>query len=253
MGEMIEEKAVFASGSVWLAGAGPGNPDLLTLLAARAINEADVILYDALVGKPILQLAPKEKWEYAGKRRGDDKSVQQRINQRMIALAGQNKKVLRLKGGDPCMFARGGEEAEALAAAKVPFRIIPGITAGIAAMQQAGMTPTHRDYNHAVSFITGHAVDSAAPLLDWQGLAKGSPVLVLYMARHHLDSIARHLLAAGRKEDEPVAIIANATLPEQSVQYLTLGEAAQGKASPPDEADSPAPPTIITIGAKRCW
>src|SRR5438552_4118384 len=178
----------FAPGSVWLVGSGPGYPGLLSALALHALDHADIVVYDALVDPRILALArPGATLDFAGKRGGRPSPRQPDISARLIRLARAGRRVLRLKGGDPFVFGRGGEEALALAGAGVPFRIVPGITAGIGGLAYAGIPLTHRDTNSAVTLLTGHTSDGVAPDgLDWQALAKGSPVLVLYMASKHL-------------------------------------------------------------------
>ncbi len=240
--------AEFLSGSVWLAGAGPGDAGLLTLLAHYALKNADVILHDALISPSILALAGKgAKLEYAGKPYRGKKVSQDAIIARMIELARAGKKVLRLKGGDPCVFARGGEEAEALTQADVPFRMIPAVTAGIAALEYAGLPPTHRQVNHAITFITGHAAgEEEGNLINWQGIADGAPVLVFYMAGARLAEIAAKLLAAGRQPDEPVTIISAATTPDQKIRSISLAQAAASTIQPPS-------PAIIAVGAHKKW
>src|ERR1700743_1531950 len=162
------EMPVFDAGWVWLAGAGPGDAGLITLLGLHAIASADVILYDALVNESLLKFArPGTEVIYAGKRRGIASIKQGEISRQLVALARKNKRVLRLKGGDPFVFARGAEEALTLARANVPFRIVPGITAGIGGLAYAGIPVTHRDTNHAVTFITGHGADGKLTKLDW--------------------------------------------------------------------------------------
>src|SRR5476651_243143 len=216
-------------GWVWLVGAGPGDPGLITALGLQALSQADVILYDALVDETLLTLATAEKI-YAGKRAGVKSCKQDEISDLLVTLAKEGKRVLRLKGGDPFVFGRGGEEAQALARAGVPFRIVPGITAGIGGLAYAGIPVTHRDTNHAVTFITGHGVDGKLPALNWDAVAKGSPTIVLYMALAHIDEIAQRLIAAGRAPDEPAAIVSNAARDNQQVIVTTLdglGAAAQ--------------------------
>src|SRR5580693_9885738 len=219
---------VLMPGHVWLAGAGPGDPGLLTLDALAGLQQADVIVHDALVDQRVLALASKTaRLEFAGKRGGKPSASQADISERLIALARDGRRVLRLKGGDPFVFGRGGEEALALAAANIPFRVVPGITAAIAGLAYAGIPATHRDINSAVTFVTGHASDGEVPDgLDWPALAKGAPVLVLYMALKHLDAIAKRLIAGGRKSDEPVAIVSKATTAAQRVLETTLARAA---------------------------
>ena len=171
-------------------GAGPGDPGLLTLHAARALAEADIVLHDALVSPEILALAPQARLEPVGKRAGGRRTPQLRINERLIQLAREGHRVVRLKGGDPLVFGRGGEEALALAAAGVRFRIIPGISAGVGGTAAAGIPVTHRGLAHSVSFVTGHDAGGEVPELDWAALARGSGVLVLYMALRQIGSIA---------------------------------------------------------------
>jgi uroporphyrin-III C-methyltransferase len=233
----------FEPGSVWLVGAGPGDPGLLSALALHALAHADCVIYDALVDSRILRLArPDASLDYAGKRGGRPSPSQPDISARLIRLAQAGNRVLRLKGGDPCVFGRGGEEALALAAAGIPFRIVPGITAGIGGLAYAGIPVTHRDTNSAVTFLTGHDSDGNVPGgLDWEAVARGAPVLVLYMASRYLPTIAKRLVAAGRSSNEPVAIISKATTAAQSVLVSTLGEIVEV----PPAIQAPA---IIVIG-----
>jgi uroporphyrin-III C-methyltransferase len=233
----------FETGHVWLAGAGPGDPGLLSALALHALGRADAVVYDALVDLRILRLAQAGALlYYAGKRGGRPSADQPDISARLIRLAREGKRVLRLKGGDPCVFGRGGEEALALAAAGIPFRIVPGITAGIGGLAYAGIPLTHRDTNSAVTFLTGHNSDGAVPGgLDWPAIAHGAPVLVLYMALGQLPRITHRLMAAGRKAAEPAAVISKATTAEQQVLVSTLGGIAAAAA----EVD---PPAIVVIG-----
>jgi uroporphyrin-III C-methyltransferase len=209
-------------GWVWLVGAGPGDPGLITALGLQALSQADYILYDALVDETLLTLSKAEKI-YAGKRAGVRSCKQDEISDLLVKLAKDNKRVLRLKGGDPFVFGRGGEEAQALARAGVNFRIVPGITAGIGGLAYAGIPVTHRDTNHAVTFITGHGIDGKLTKLDWAAVSRGAPTLVLYMARKFAGEISQALLAAGRDRDEPAAIVANATRGDQQVTITTLG------------------------------
>ncbi|HWI26745.1 MAG TPA: uroporphyrinogen-III C-methyltransferase [Stellaceae bacterium] len=235
----------FAAGSVWLVGAGPGDPGLLSLLALHALRHADAVVYDALVDPRILALArPGAVLDYAGKRGGKPSPQQPDISERLVRWACAGQRVLRLKGGDPFVFGRGGEEALTLAAAGIPFRVVPGITAAIGGLAYAGIPATHRDINSAVTFITGHASDGELPDgLDWAALAKGAPVLVLYMALKHLGAIAERLIAAGRPAEEPVAVVSKATTPDQRVLETVLARAAADVAAAAIE-----PPAIIALG-----
>jgi uroporphyrin-III C-methyltransferase len=234
----------FAPGSVWLVGAGPGDPGLLTILALHALENADTVVYDALVSKPILNLARDGAvLEHAGKRGGKPSMQQPDISLRLVALAREGKRVLRLKGGDPFVFGRGGEEGMALARAHIPFRVVPGITAAIGGLAYAGIPATHRDTNSAITFITGQASGGALPGVDWEAVSRGTAVLVIYMALKNLDAIARRLIAAGRPADEPVAIISKATTAAQRVIETTLAHAAKDAAAAAIE-----PPALIAIG-----
>ncbi|MDO8838407.1 MAG: uroporphyrinogen-III C-methyltransferase [Parvibaculum sp.] len=235
----------FEPGWVWLVGAGPGDPGLLTLHALNALKQADIVVYDALVDETVLQFASaRATLEYSGKRGGKPSPKQRDISARLIELARQGKRVLRLKGGDPFVFGRGGEEALALVDAGIPFRLVPGVTAGVGGLGYAGIPVTHRDINHAVTFVTGHMAGGAIPEnLDWPSIAKGSPVIVLYMALSHLGAIAKRLIENGRRADEPVALVRNATLKDQQVLETTLGTAAADVARTDFKA-----PAIIVIG-----
>ncbi len=231
----------FAPGSVWLVGAGPGDPGLLTLHAVHALAQADIVLHDALIPDAILAFTPTARLESVGKRAGRPSPPQLRINQRLIRLARQGLRVVRLKGGDPLVFGRGAEEALALAAAAIPFRIVPGISAGIGGTAAAGIPLTHRHLGRSVTFATGH--DSAGGLtkLDWEALGRGADVLVLYMAARKIHEIAPRLIAAGRDPAQGVALIANASTPDQVVTITTLAGAST--ASMP-----PGAPVLIVIG-----
>lgn len=237
---MIESLSLpsFPAGHVWLCGAGPGDAGLLTLHALNALQQADVILHDALIGAEVLGLAhPEAELIYAGKRRGSSGS-QSAISQQLVDLAQTGKRVLRLKGGDPFMFGRGGEEAQVLAAHNIPFRVISGISAGIGGLAAAGIAATHRDVNSAVTFVTGHSNDA-----DWVAISKSSPVIVIYMGLKNIALIAAALIKAGRAETAPVAIVSDASLPTQQVLETTLGTVADALAKTPMPA-----PAIICIG-----
>jgi uroporphyrin-III C-methyltransferase len=234
---------IFEPGSVWLVGAGPGDPGLLTMHAAHALAEADVVLHDALVSPEILALAPRARLEPVGKRAGLRRTPQLRINERMIRLAREGLRVVRLKGGDPLVFGRGGEEALALAAAGIHFRIVPGISAGIGGTAAAGIPVTHRGLAHSVAFVTGHDANGELPDINWLALARGADVLVLYMALRRIGAIAARLRAAGRDDVEPVAFITDATTPRQRVAITTLAESERTATAIPSHA-----PTLIVIG-----
>ncbi len=236
----------FSGGHVWLAGAGPGDPGLITLLCAHALQRADVVVYDALVGPAILEMAnPKAAMKYAGKRGGKPSPKQPDITLSLIEYAREGKRVLRLKGGDPFVFGRGGEEAKRLAEAGIPFRIIPGITAGVGGLAYAGIPLTHRDHNSAVTFLTGHGASGEVPEnINWRAIAAGSPVIVIYMALKHLPNIAEKLLSAGRDGNEPVALISRATLPEQTVLETRLSRCVADAAEAGIE-----PPALVVIGS----
>ena len=235
----------FLRGTVWLVGAGPGDPGLLTLLAAHALAHADIVVYDALVDESCLSLANKSaELEYAGKRGGRPSHMQRDISLRLVELARQGKRVLRLKGGDPFVFGRGGEEALTLVANGVAFRIVPGITAGIGGLAYAGIPVTHRDTNQVVTFLTGHDQNGLMPdAIDWEAVAKSSPVIVMYMAMKHIEGIAQALMAAGRRASEPLAFVCNATTAKQSVLETTIGNAARDCALAGIQ-----PPVIVVVG-----
>lgn len=237
---------VFEPGSVWLVGAGPGAAGLLTLLGYHALQSADIIIYDALVSAEVLKWTrPDAEIEFAGKRGGKPSAKQTDISLHLIELARSGKRVLRLKGGDPFVFGRGGEECQALADAGVPFRIVPGITAGVGGLAYAGIPTTHRNINHSVVFLTGHDSSGDMPaVVDWETIAHASPVIVMYMAVKNLDSIAHTLLGYGRSPDDPVAIISNATLPTQSVYETTLGEISTAV----EPLDLPTPALVVVGG-----
>jgi len=233
--------APLLNGEVALVGAGPGDASLLTLAAARLIADCDAIVYDALVSESVLEMAAVDaEMILAGKRGGRASISQEDICERLIELAMQGKRVVRLKGGDPFVFGRGGEEVRALAARAIRFRIIPGITSGVAAPAMAGIPVTDRSVNASLAFLTGHEAEGKSRV-DWQALVKAFPVLVFYMGAKNLPRIAGQLLDAGLAEQTPIAIIYAATLPEESVTETTLKQAAAGKV----DARSPS---IIIIG-----
>lgn len=240
-----ERFPTFEPGTVWLVGAGPGAPGLLSLFGYHALGAADVIVHDALVSKDLLKFTnPQTQIIPAGKRGGKPSAKQVDISQTIIELAKSGKRVLRLKGGDPFMFGRGGEEAVALHQAGIKFRIVPGITAGIGGLAYAGIPVTHRDTNQAVIFLTGHDGDGAVPqAVDWDAVANAAPVIVMYMALKHLPAITEKLRAAGRKSDDKIAIVSNASLTNQSILTSTLGQVSDIVAN--SEIPTPA---IVVLG-----
>jgi uroporphyrin-III C-methyltransferase len=240
----------FEAGWVWLVGAGPGAPGLMSLLCYHAMQNCDCVVYDALVNPDILRwVRMGAELEYAGKRGGKPSLTQKDISLRLIELAQQGKRVLRLKGGDPFMFGRGGEESQTLAKAGVPFRIVPGITSGVGGLAYAGIPATHRDTNHSVIFLTGHDASGQMPAsVNWKAVANASPVIVMYMAVKHLGEITDALMAGGRANDDPVAIVSNASMPHQSVAMTTLADAKKFV-----EHNEPPTPAIVVVGHASDW
>lgn len=234
---------VLEAGHVWLVGAGPGDPGLLTLNALGALAQAEVIVHDALVDARVLALAgPQTRLEFAGKRGGKPSALQADISLRLVELAREGRKVVRLKGGDPFMFARGGEEALALTAAGVPFRVLPGVTAGLAALTAASIPATLRGINRAVIFAAGYGADDLGGP-DWAALARTGAPMVLYMAMHHLAEIADTLMRHGLSAQTPAAAVASATTPQERILISTLGRIADHVAEQKLEA-----PAIVVVG-----
>ena len=231
-------------GSVWLVGAGPGDPGLMTLNALNALKQADAIVYDALVEPQILNWAADgAELLPAGKRGGRPSPRQADISLKLVELARAGKRVLRLKGGDPFLFGRGGEEAMTLVEHGVPFHVVPGITAGIGGLAYAGVPATHRDVNQTLTFLTGHDQTGEAPSVNWQAIAEGSQVIIIYMGMKHLAKIAATLIGHGRGRDEPVLIVTRATTDDQRVLETTLEEAATAAAR-----SGVIAPAIICVG-----
>ena len=241
---------VFEPGWVWLVGAGPGAPGLMSLLCYHALQNCDVVVYDALVNPDILRwVRTGAELEYAGKRGGKPSPTQRDITLRLIELAQAGKRVLRLKGGDPFMFGRGGEECQNLAGAHIPFRVVPGITAGVGGLAYAGMPATHRDTNHSVIFLTGHDASGRMPAnVNWEAVAKASPVIVMYMAVKHLSVIAAAMLAGGRAPEDPVTILSNASMPQQQVFSTTLACAGDFI-----RENDPPTPALVVVGHAADW
>jgi uroporphyrin-III C-methyltransferase / precorrin-2 dehydrogenase / sirohydrochlorin ferrochelatase len=235
-----------AAGDVTLVGAGPGDPELLTLKALRALQDADVILHDRLVSTEVLDLARRDAVRICvGKAAGMPGSTQEEINALLIEHAQQGKRVVRLKGGDPFVFGRGGEELQALAAAQIAFSVVPGITAALGAAAYAGIPLTHRDHAHAVTFVTGHSQDDGEPGRDpdWHALAKPGTTTVFYMGLARLDRIVTQLVQHGAPGTRPAAVIAQASTAQQRVIESTLD--GIGDAVARAGIDSPA---LLVVG-----
>ena len=230
-------------GEVYLIGAGPGDPDLLTFKALRLMQQADVIVHDRLVSEPILNLCRRDADRiYVGKARSNHAVPQEGINALLVRLAQEGKRVCRLKGGDPFIFGRGGEEIEELFAAGVKFQVVPGITAASGCAAYAGIPLTHRDYAQSVRFLTGHLKDGS-PELPWSELVYENQTLVLYMGLVGLEKICEQLIAYGQRPDMPVALISKGTTPEQQVIVGTLADIASKV-----EGSGIAAPTLTIIG-----
>ena len=235
----------FDRGSVWLVGAGPGDPGLLSLLAYKSIKKADVIFYDALLNEKILSLArSKARLIYVGKR-GNKKSINQlEINKLLINEAKKNKRVLRLKGGDPFIFGRGGEEALSLKLNKIPYKIVPGATAGIAGLAYAGIPATHRDFNTSITFISAYGAGGEKPeTIDWTSFSKTSQLIVIYMGLERIKWVCSELIKRGKDKHENIAIISNATNKNQKILISTLENCS--KDLDKNIIDSPA---LLVIG-----
>ena len=230
-------------GEVYLVGAGPGDPELLTLKALRLMQQADVVIYDRLVSAPIMELCRRDAEKiYVGKARSNHAVPQDGINALLVKYASEGKRVCRLKGGDPFIFGRGGEEIEELFAAGITFQVVPGITAASGCSAYAGIPLTHRDYAQSVRFLTGH-LKEGSPELPWSELVYENQTLVLYMGLVGLEKICAELIAHGQRADMPVALVSKGTTPEQKVVVGTLADIASKVSEHQIQA-----PTLTIIG-----
>jgi uroporphyrin-III C-methyltransferase len=232
-------------GTVYLVGAGPGDPELLTIKAHRLLSRCDALVYDSLVPRALLELVPEGcEQHFVGKRRGHHSVPQPSTNAVLVELAQRHRTIVRLKGGDPFLFGRGGEEAAHLAAHGVAVEVVPGVTAGIAAPAYCGIPVTHRSAGSSVTFVTGHEeIDKARPGVDWRGLARSSDGLVIYMGLHNLRRIAEELLAGGLVAATPAAVVQQGTVQGQRLLVTTLGDLADRA-----EAEGFASPSIVVVG-----
>jgi len=231
-----------AAGEVWLVGAGPGDPELLTIKALKVLQAAEVVVHDGLVSSEILDLAPASARKISvAKRKSRHSYAQDEINRMLVAFAQEGLKVVRLKGGDPFIFGRGGEELEACREAGVECHVVPGVTAALAASADAGAPLTHRGAAQAVTFVTGHAASGGEPDLDWESLAKANQTVVIYMGVSTAAGIAARLTAAGRQGSTPALIVENASRADERRIVTTLAGLAQA-------AEAVRGPALLIVG-----
>ncbi len=234
----------FSPGEVWLVGAGPGDPRFLTLMAVHALRTADAVVHDELVDRRVLELASDSaEFHSAGKRGGKPSAHQRDINDLISQLAKDGQKVVRLKGGDPFVFGRGGEEALSLARAGIAFRIVPGLTSGLSAAALAGIPATTRETNHAIILATGHRAVDATSSREWEAMARTGQPIILYMAISNLADIAAAFLRGGMAPDTPVTIIASATYASERIVETQLVDA--GRAA---KREGIVPPAVVVVG-----
>jgi uroporphyrin-III C-methyltransferase/precorrin-2 dehydrogenase/sirohydrochlorin ferrochelatase len=252
--KMLADEDNISRGEVYLVGAGPGDPDLLTFRALRLMQKADVVVYDNLVAKPIVEMTRRDAQRiYVGKKRADHTLQQEEINELLVRLAQEGKRVLRLKGGDPFIFGRGGEEIEKLAEHGIPFQVVPGITAASGVASYAGIPLTHRDHAQACVFVTGHLKDGTMNL-DWELLARPRQTVVVYMGLHGLETLCSKLVEHGLPGTTPIAIVQQGTTIHQRVVTGTLATLPNN----PEVSELQAPTLIIvggvvTLREKLSW
>lgn len=245
--QLLQQKSdaiPFNAGDVWLAGAGPGDPRYLTVDVLCSLMQADVIVYDALVHADVLALSPESQKYFAGKRGGKPSTAQEDITALLITLAQSGKKVLRLKGGDPFIFGRAGEEIQELVNARIPVRVLPGITSSFAALTRAMIPMTMRGVNKAIILATGHSADESSSELDWEALAGTGQPIIIYMGLRNIGNIVKRLVKGGLSQQTPVAIITSAATEQEALFFSSLQKVEDDVTKYNIEA-----PALFTIGA----